>query len=85
MNVSLLQALLAFGLISQVFSIHCFSCSSVEDERCKNPFKIFPEAIVNCDKDLTVKNTTLKATMCRKITQTSVYKDLVQCTFVYNL
>lgn len=71
MKVLLLQAFVALAMLGNVFAIHCFSCNSAKDARCGEPFKPYVQGIVNCDDEVFATNETMKATICRKLQQTS--------------
>lgn len=71
MKVLLLQAFVALAMLGNVFAIHCFSCNSAKDARCGEPFKPYVQGIVNCDDEVFATNETIKATICRKLQQTS--------------
>lgn len=68
MRVSLLQVLIAATTFSGALAIHCYSCQSVSDNRCLDPFKPYPEAVVDCES-IGEQN----ATLCRTLTQESEF------------
>lgn len=61
----------SFALFDEVYSIHCFTCNSINNPRCGSPFRPFPQAVVDCDQEMFEKNVTIKGTLCRKIVQKS--------------
>lgn len=71
MKVLLLLSVVTLAGVREVFSIHCFDCNSAEDSRCGLPFRPFVQGIVDCDFEVFARNLSIKATMCRKIKQTS--------------
>ena len=67
----LLIFLLPNVVIKNSLAILCFQCNSFYDPACSDPFNTTELDYVNCDYAVPPVNVDFKATMCRKLVQTS--------------
>lgn len=66
-----IHLILILSAVSEVLSIKCYQCKSMEDGKCGEEFRESPNMVVDCDALTSDFYPPIKATFCRKLLQKS--------------